>query len=293
MEIPLLDAIDIEILMHRDAHFSGNFDVMIEYYENDGVGAMPDFEIERIYELKNLEKEMQEDLSPKVLPEPAQEQVLSSKKLYKKLREVYTSSKPNPISVFISDLILTEKQVPKKEMQELIANDKESFAPLCHIIDSADFYDPLFPGYGRTPMFAAKCLEKIENPKAIPHLFNALGRENFSLDESIIHALVSFGSSSKDFLLKRLQSKPFSKDNEHAAIVLSSFPPDEEIALIALKLLAEEKTLSLENFSSYLICCCEGLKKESHRQAFIHLADQKGLSKPLQSEIKMIARTFV
>ena len=50
--IPLLDAIDLDILMHKDAHFGGNFDIMIDYYEKEGVGSMPDFETDRIIEIQ-------------------------------------------------------------------------------------------------------------------------------------------------------------------------------------------------------------------------------------------------
>ena len=89
-EIPLMDAIDMEILMHRDAHFGGNFEMMLEYYTQEGVGVMPDFELEEIKKLQNLENQMGKNLAETFLPEAAQEIVNQSKKLYQELRAIYS-----------------------------------------------------------------------------------------------------------------------------------------------------------------------------------------------------------
>jgi hypothetical protein len=292
MDIPLLDAVDIEILMHRDAHFGGNFDIMLEYYEGEGVGAMPDFEVERIRELKEIQNDLGENLSAKILPMPVLEQIKEAQGLYKKFREVY-ESKGNHISVLISDLILAEEEHPKKVIREIVANGNEALSPLLHIIDGRQFYDPLFPGYGRAPMLAAECLAKIGDPKAIPHLFQAIGHENFSIDEAFIKALVSFGDNAKNFLFKRLQHTPISKENEHAAIVLTSFPPDEEIAKLSLSMLLNSLIFKHENFSTYLVLACEGLKKQSDRQLFFDLTKKDSTPKSLKNEITSIAKTWL
>lgn len=291
MSTQLVDAIDIEIVMHRDIHFGGNFDIMLEYYNHDGVGVMPDFEITRIEELKEIQDESGEDLT-KILPSTCQDQVHAAKDLYKKLRDVYEHPKDR-ISIQISDLILSEEEEPIKEIRELVLQGEKAVKPLIHIIDAFYFYDPLYPGYGRAPAFAAKCLAKIGQREAIPHLFNALGQENFTLDEALIHALVSFGSPAKDFLLKRFQQQPFSKDNEHAAIVLTSFPPDDEIATAAFNLLLDKELAKREIFASYLISACEGLKKQSFRQAFFDLSKKSSLPAHLKNEILVIAKTWL
>ena len=55
---PLVDALDHEILMHRDAHFGGLFSVMIDYYQTEGKGVQPQFSLQRIEKLQQLEKEL-------------------------------------------------------------------------------------------------------------------------------------------------------------------------------------------------------------------------------------------
>ncbi len=289
--MPLLDAIDIEILMHRDAHFGGNFDIMLEYYENDGIGVMYDFDIKRIKELKEIQNKIGENLALKFLSESAIERIVESQNVYKKLRDSY-SAPSNRTLALISDLILSEEEEPEKEMAELIANASESYKPLIRLIDSDNFYDPLFPGYGRSPMFVAICLSEIGNPDAIPHLFNAIGREDFEIDEEIIFALISFGSAAKDFLLKRLITKPFSKDNEYAAIALSTFPLDEEIAIFSLGILFKEDALMQESLFPYLIYACEGLKKTEDRQIFCNLLKKEGLNDFLKNEMKSIIKSW-
>ena len=60
MDLPILDELDTEILKHRDAHFGGNFQVMIDYYEQEGIGVVPDFDIDRIVELHELQEKLGE-----------------------------------------------------------------------------------------------------------------------------------------------------------------------------------------------------------------------------------------
>lgn len=292
MTIPLLDAIDVEILMHRDIHFGGSFEIMVHYYEKEGVGVMPDFSLKRIKQLKKLEEELQENLSAKCLPLPTLELIERAKAIYRQLREVY-EKKENPLGILISDLILTEEDLPKKEIEALVAQGEEGMQALIKLIDSSDFYDPLYPGYGRAPMHAATALGKIGNPKAIPHLFMALGQQNFFVDEAIIQALNKMGKPAKEFLLKRLVHKPITQDNEHAAIVLTSFPLDEEIALIALSLLQEEEVLKHEGFCSYLICAVEGLQKKEERERFLALAKSGKFSKLLKNEAAMVVKAWL
>ncbi len=291
MEIPLLDEIDLEILMHRDAHFGGNFGIMIEYYENEGVGVMPDFDLERIIELQTIQEELGEDLSAKLLPMPVMEEIGRAKDLYHKLQQVYEHKKAT-IPILISDLILTEEEEPMEEITAIIKEGEKMTDSLIHIIDSTDFYNPLFPGYGRTPAFAAVCLDKIGDPKAIPHLFGALGGENLDLEEIFISSLVAFGTPAKTFLLKKLTGKKISKDNLNAAIALAFFPTDEKIAKAALKLLMNEANLTNESFAPYLICLCEGLEDPSERKAFKDLTKNPSFPKELKLDGQTILHSW-
>ena len=53
---PLVEAEAIDILMHRDAHFGGRFDIMIEVYSKEKAGAVLDVSCEEIERLAQMEK---------------------------------------------------------------------------------------------------------------------------------------------------------------------------------------------------------------------------------------------
>ncbi len=284
----VIDTVDMEILMHRDAHFGGSFEIMLEYYSQDGVGVMPDFDIEQIEHLQKIEIEHKQNLAETYLPDAAKDSVEESKRIYHQLREVYDQKGEK----LISDLILSEEHHPEKEIQALVNQGKDSVPALIHLISSRVFYDPLYPGYGRSPIFAAKCLGKIQDERAIPPLFEALGQENFFTDEEIILALASFGNRSKSFLIKRLKQEPLSKDNEYAAIALSGFPEDDEIAAAALEVLERGATLKRPLFASYLIFACSDLTKSSLQERFIRVSKMKALSKSIQDEMMVVIKNW-
>ena len=143
--IPLMDAIDMEILMHRDAHFGASFGEMIDYYEKESIGVMPDFELKRIKELAHIEKEIGENLSDRVLPKSIQHQIEASKQLYMDLRETYEKEPANPCAILLSNLILSEKTHPTEEIAAIVHEGSEMVPLLIDLISSESFYDPLFP----------------------------------------------------------------------------------------------------------------------------------------------------
>lgn len=290
MDIPLIDTIDLEILMHRDVHFGGNFSIMLEYYENDGVGAMPDFEISRIKKLLQEEERLSINLSDSLLPDAAKHSCEMAKEMYFSLREVYEDKNSKELQVLISDLILSEDEHPTKEIEALVAYGKPALKPLIDLLHTDKLYDPLFPGYGRSPIFAAEVLAKIQDEKAIAPLFGALGQENFFTDEAMITALASFGKKAEAFLLSQMEMRPFSKDNEHAAIVLTSMPESEAVAKSCLKLLKEKDVRNNESFANYLILGCSGLKTSSEKEEFKSLA--KDLPGYIKSEMHLIAKSW-
>ena len=63
-DLPIAYSIDNAILMHRDAHFGGSFDLMLEYYRKEGKGICKEFDIDRIKELPHTEKSAGKNLSP-------------------------------------------------------------------------------------------------------------------------------------------------------------------------------------------------------------------------------------
>ncbi|MDJ0652361.1 MAG: HEAT repeat domain-containing protein [Simkaniaceae bacterium] len=289
---PMIDTIDLAILMHRDVHFGGSFDVMLEYYTGQGVGKIPDFEIDAILRLKKREEEQKENLSDLYLPDGAKDQVKAAKKMYQDLRAIYLDEKASPESILLSDLILSEKETPEKEIEALVAKGKDIVPTLIYLLSTHIFYEPLNPGYGRSPIFAAKCLAQIQDGRAIPALFEALWQDNVFTAEEIIKALAAFGSSSKAFLITRLKSEPFSKDNEYAAIALSGFIDDEEIARACLDVLEKEETLKKPLFASYLIFACSTLTEASEQDRFIALTKKEGLPKIILEEMILVLKNW-
>ena len=289
---PLLDTIGLEILMHRNAHFGSNFTVMLEYYEKEGVGIMPDFSITRIKNLQNLEKQEGKDLFEIYMPAAAKDQVQKAKELYLELQNSYEAKKKEDPLLLISDLLLTEEENPKKEIAKVVKHPKETFEALINLIASPSFYDPLYPGYGRGPIFAAKCLEKIQDKKAISPLFEALGQENFFTDEALIHAICSFGEIAKEFLFKVLKSKPYSKDNEHAAIAINSFMDDSEIGPACLSLLEDPEVFNHQSLATYLIFACSNLGEQKTRDTFKILSQNLTLSPLIKEEMDLVIKTW-
>ena len=292
IDTPMIDTIDMEILMHRDAHFGGNFDIMLEYYMKERVGKMPDFEIDQITRLKKIEEEEKGNLSELYLPEGAKDGVLAAKKMYQDLRAVYSDKGAPPESVLLSDLILSEEEIPEKEIKALVKKGRAIVPTLIYLLSSYTFYDPINPGSGRSPIFAARCLAEIQDERAIPPLFEALGQDNFFTDEEIIKALASFGDKSKTFLIQRLKSEPFANDNEYAAIALSGFTDDEEIGAASLEVLEKEETLKKPLFSSYLVFACSDLTKKDEQERFIAITKKEGLQKTILEEMMIVIKNW-
>lgn len=284
MSIPLLDETDMEILMHRNAHFGGNFDIMIRYYEDEGIGVNEEFELSRMRMLAQSESSIGEDLAEKVLPTHCVERIEQAKDAYIKLRDIYDLNPVPEIPKLVSDLILSEEDEPKKEIAAIVAKKEEGVEPLLQLIGSNDFYDPLFPGYGRAPIFAAKALEKIGDPRAIGPLFSALSIDSLEMELAFMHALRTFGEEGKAFLLKQLEKEPYSTDNERAAAALASFLPDESIESVAVNLLGMNDVAKNESFASYLTCLLAETTNASLIAKIEELSKKNDLPQNVQAE---------
>ncbi len=292
-EIPLLHEEDIEILKHRDVHFGENFEIMLSYYEKGGIGVMPEFDLEEIKKLQQFEKMHGSNLSEEFLIGPAKEEVQRAKQMYVRLRDLYESPNASKTSLLFGDLILSEEENPERELKALADEKGEASILLFDLLGARDYYSPLFPGFGRAPSLAAKCLQMIGDPKAIPHLFEALGHESFTAEETMIHALHSFGEESKLFLLNILHQKPLSKDNRHAACALLAFEQDKDVGQAALYLLEDPDTFKDLSLSTYLIYACAFLKKKEEWARFSTLIDTPLLPKELKEEVKLIINTLM
>ncbi len=267
--IPLLDSVDQDILKHREVHFGGNFIFMIEYYENEGRGCHPEFDLERIQELAAIEQQMGENLAPLYLTASEAEHIARAKNAYKQLKKLYEGGKTE-VPQLIADLILNEEE----DTSAVVNRGKEIVPSLIELIRSEDFHDPLFPGYGLAPVLAAECLGKIGDERAIISLFEMVHDEDFFDDDTAIKALSSIGDEARDFLIRVLEIRPLTLDNERALVALLHFVNDGKVAQECLKMLSEEEFQKKTPFANYLALGCSGLKDVKDRERFAQLTEK-------------------
>jgi hypothetical protein len=266
---PIVDAIDHEILMHRDAHFSGQFPIMLDYYRNEGKGVQPEFDIGRIERLASLEEQLQQNLAALVLGAPEIQRVADSREAYQKLRAIYEVKKPkNPYPRLIADLILSEGENPEEEIAAITAEKDKIVPSLIDLLRSEELYDSLFPGYGQAPFLAVQCLGRIGDKRAIISLFEALGQGDFFADDQIVQALKTIGKPAQNFLLRVLNGRPINEDNERAAIALIAFKDQEEVAESCFEFLQQPDIQKDPCLPTYLVLACAGLQNPVKRQAF-------------------------
>ena len=286
------DATDNEIFMHREVHFGSQFEAMIEYYESDGIGMQREFSVSRMRVLDRLEKEAKENIAPQLLSGAEAEKVARARKAYKGFQEIYEKENlKSKLPVLIADLLLTELEDPKDELQAVIDAGSQIVPFLIDLIRSEEFYDPLFPGYGRAPYFAAECLGQIGDETALAALFEALGHGEFFDEDRIIQAIAKIGQPARDFVLQVLKSRPLNKDNETAAMILSSFKEDEVVSKVCLEQLQDPEVKKNPTLCTYLIYGCEALNKED-QEKFANLQTDPKIHEMLKVDIKHLVQEW-
>lgn len=291
---PLSDAIDNVILMHRDAHFGGNFDIMLEYYGGLGKGVNKEFEIARIHKLYELEKTSGNNLAAVMLTGAEAEIVGEAKEAYKKLRSVYEVEKPTSIiPKLIADLIFAETEEDEEKAVAAAKQQGTKIVPyLIDLLKDDRFYNPLYPGYGLAPLLAAKALGEIGDKKAIMFLFEAIGSGDFFDEDIILDALFAIGEPAKEFLLKVLHAEPVTLDNEQAAIALIRFKNQPGVAIACLEKL---KTLDLNKhlpLATYLVLACEGLSQKEEQIALLEIASNPKTPKSIRQDIAVVEHSW-
>lgn len=290
---PLIDALDHDILMHRDAHFGGKFPIMLEYYQQGGKGVQSELTVERIEKLAELETKMQQNLAAVSLTGSEVEKIAASKEAYKQLRSLYEVKKTaSRIPQLIADLIFSEEEEPEKEIDAIVAEKDRIVPALIDLLKNEDFHDPLFPGYGLAPSLAVKCLGRIGDKRAIISLFEAFGQDDFFTDDQIIKALQAIGEPAKSFLLRVVKGRPLNEDNERAAIALIEFRQDPDVAAACFDLLQNPDVQKDPCLATYLVLACEGLPPGALREDFIHLAKQAQLPKSIKTDMEAIMHTW-
>lgn len=292
-EFFLSEELDHEILMHRDAHFGGDFDVMLNYYSQDKVGVNPDFDLTRIEYLAEIEKQNEQNLAPLILSPSEIERVAAARKAYRSFKAIYDVEEEKVSHPrLIGDLILTEEEEPNDEIQAIVNEGLKISPELIAILKSEDAYDTLFPGYGFAPYLAMVCLALIKDPESIIPIFETIGRPSVFGDEPAFEALANFGEEGKKFLLKRLKSRPLNKDNFNAAVALSYFPPDIEIAKASFEELKDSKVRANPHLAAYLCCHADLLKGTESQKEFMTLAQDPHLPQELKEEMRKVVKDW-
>lgn len=285
--IGLSDEIDHKILMHRDAHFGGDFEVMLEYYDEQHVGVHPDLDLERIQYLKEVEEGLGKNLSSILLSPQEIQLVEQAKRAYASFKEVYEKSEVElPIAYAISNLILSEEEEPVDEIEAVVALGERIVPELIQLIKNEEYFSPLFPGYGYAPHLAAQCLGLIGSPEAVPFLFEMFSKE-LEFDEVVIlEALTDIGESARDFLLNILRSRPLTSDNIHAAFALTNFVGDLTVATAALDALFDPQVQAKPLLTTYLFVHFESLRGTDQQSRVLELAKDPSLTSHLRGDLQ-------
>jgi hypothetical protein len=292
-EFPLIDALDREILMHRDAHFGGLFSIMIDYYRQHGKGENPDFSIERIESLAVMEKELGQNLAALFLDISEMEKVADARKAYKDLKAIYEVANPkSKLPELIADLILSDDEEAEQEIAAIIVQKEAALPALLNLLREEKWTDPLFPGYGHAPELAVKCLGLIGDKRAIISLFEALGQGDFFADEEILLALKHIGLPAKEFLLKVVKGKLYNEDNQRAAMALGAFRGDSDVIAVCFNLMKDPHVQQDYALFSYLALGCEGIELTPLRAEFMALAEKETLPHELRQELRTIIKCW-
>lgn len=292
-QFPIAYSIDNLILMHRDAHFGGDFNVMLDYYKKNGRGISNEFDIERIQEVADTQHAEGKDLSPMMLSGAEAEKIADSRQLYKDLRELCESNnKKVTVPGLIAELILSEDEELPAAIKAVVAEKTAIVPALIELLRSEDFYDPLSPGYGLAPTVAAECLGQIGDKRAIISLFEAIGSGDFFNEDTVLHALKAIGEPAKSFLLKVLHARPLTGDNDQAAVALIAFKEDPEVGSACLKMLQEIDIAKHLPLATYLVLGCEGLSNKNVQAELLALGEKPSTPKNIRLDIAAVAKTW-
>jgi len=287
-DLPLVDEEDVAILMHREVHFGGHFDLMLAEYKKEGRGAVLNADIKRIQKLQKEEERLIANLAPILLSGRDAEKVAEAKKMYQELAEVCEKGHDSLAKSIIS-LILAEKKELPKIRKEILAFQDKAIPPLIEIISSQKLQDPLFPGYGLAPMEAASLLGKLKAEKAIASLFELLTSKETSLFENEYEAVITkslhqIGEKAKLYLKQLLQAEPITARHDMALLALLHFS-SPDIAPFCLELLKK----FYKNLPFALYCCYAIDPRLANLQSPLEeLKKKKDLPQPLLEELNRL-----
>lgn len=269
VSLPLLDEHDALIVTHCHTHFGANFSVMRDYYEKSKAskrehpGVHPEIELAQIEQLERLERSRESSLKDLLSPKD-RALILEAQEAYQGLKKLYSlQSRQILPAQRLADLIFSEEEEPKAEMQALAELGAEALGPLIGLIEDDRFYHSGFPGYGRAPELAVRCLKHLQNPKAIQTLFHCIGKGGFFFEDVVLETLASLGEEARRFLQRKLIAQPITQENEQAAMALVHFPPNEELIALVIDLLYDAKFRAHPLLLSHLVLIAIATKEQA------------------------------
>lgn len=292
-QLPLTHRTDRAILLHRDCHFSGHFATMIAYYRGDNRGVQPEFSKERLQWLARTESKLGIDLAKILFAEKHREKVRAMRREYAVLSaRARTQSSADEPAQALAQLILAKSEEPIEQLTALERLGTRAVPCLIELFRNNTFYDPLSPGFGLAPELAAKCLGSIADTRAIAELFAKLGDVGFFTQDVVFEALRKIGEPSRDFLLQKLQARPFTEDNQKAAFALVHFREDFEVAATGFRLLTSELIEDRPCFLNSLVMICEGLEGTSLAPLFQQLQDDDRLPQLIRQDVREVIENW-
>jgi len=272
---------DLEIIKHREAHFSGSFPAMVEYYQ---AKREPEFPLERMVELDALEKSHGSSLAL-ILSEEDLEEIDRAQKFYKKLKK---TAKKGSLEELMRDLLLSEE--PETAIESIVRTGKKAVPMLIALMQNEDLKSPLFPGRGQATALSLECLRRLKDDSAMIALFEEIGHEDVIDEEGALLALKAIGNPAMEFLLKIVSSLPITGDNERAAVALIHFKDEERVAKEALHLLEDKEFREASPLSSYLALIAAGVRDKHLQETFKALGRDASTPKALRDEIRLIMK---
>lgn len=292
-ESRLMNRTDRAILLHRDCHFAGLFSSMITYYRAEKRGVQSEFSLERLGKLASIETKLRVNLSDLLFADRHREKVRHMRREYAQLRAQANAldNLENPERA-LARLILADSEEPIEQLTAVERLGARAVPHLIELFSNATFYDPLSPGFGLAPELAAKCLGSIADTRAINVLFAKLGDVGFFTQDVVLEALRKIGDPSRDFLLHKLQARPFTEDNQKAAFALVHFREDFVVAATGYRLLTDEQFEERSCFLNSLVMICEGLAGTSLAPLFQRLQDDDRLPQLIRQDVREVIENW-
>jgi hypothetical protein len=284
-KLPFTDAVDLEILMMGYAHFEGDFSLFKKTLKENSSHPLHIYPYEHLEKIFDFMEHHPEDVFSH-LPPKAKQAVEESKSLLEKMQKNLHDN-PDSIEAKVDELILYFGDDPYSLIDSLVMESKESLPFLLKALKNPRLNDPLYPGFGLCVPKIADALKGIQDPKAIPHLFEALLEQNNKNEDALLDALASFDQEARSFLIDKLEQRPFSLESTYAAKALNLLK-NADVGLIAIDQLCDSEVIRHPALINYLILLLDHLPKEERASLLEQLLEETHFSDAHKKEIQLL-----